>query len=170
MEDFEKSLESFLHHIALSRTGSQDTQDAYHRDVERFLTYLQDKDIHSFEDVKKEDIADYITQLRSGEFTGNKLSNASYARNLSSLKSFYRYLNRQEGIQNNPILLFHSVTNKRKLPEYLTFDQMETLLDHFDLTDPIALRDLSMIEVMYACGLRMCWINSIRYQSVRKIS
>ena len=104
MEDFEKSLESFLHHIALSRTGSQDTQDAYHRDVERFLTYLQDKDIHSFEDVKKEDIADYITQLRSGEFTGNKLSNASYARNLSSLKSFYRYLNRQEGIQNNPIL------------------------------------------------------------------
>ena len=55
MEDFEKSLESFLHHIALSRTGSQDTQDAYHRDVERFLTYLQDKDIHSFEDVKKED-------------------------------------------------------------------------------------------------------------------
>ena len=89
--------------------------------------------------VKKEDIADYITQLRSSEFTGNKLSNASYARNLSSLKSFYRYLNRQEGIQNNPILLFHSVTNKRKLPEYLTFDQMETLLDHFDLTDPIAL-------------------------------
>ena len=106
MEDFDKSLESFLHHIALSRTGSQDTQDAYHRDVERFLTYLQDKDIHSFEDVKKEDIADYITQLRSGEFTGNKLSNASYARNLSSLKSLYRYLNRQEGIHNNPILLF----------------------------------------------------------------
>ena len=105
--------------------------------------------------MKKEDIADYITQLRSGEFTGNKLSNASYARNLSSLKSFYRYLNRQEGIQNNPILLFHSVTNKRKLPEYLTFDQMETLLDHFDLTDPIALRDRSMIEVMYACGLRV---------------
>ena len=97
MADFENSLESFLHHIALSRTGSQDTQDAYRRDVERFLTYLRENDIQSFEDVKKEDIADYITQLRSGEFTGNQLSNASYARNLSSLKSFYRYLNRQEG-------------------------------------------------------------------------
>ena len=85
MADFENSLESFLHHIALSRTGSQDTQDAYRRDVERFLTYLRENDIQSFEDVKKEDIADYITQLRSGEFTGNQLSNASYARNLSSL-------------------------------------------------------------------------------------
>ena len=135
MADFEKSLDSFLNHIALSRTGSKDTQDAYRRDIERFLTYLRDNNISSFESVTKEHIANYITQLRSGDLTGTKLSNASYARNLSSLKSFYRYLNRQEGIKNNPVILFHSGTTKRKLPEYLTFDQMETLLNSFDLTN-----------------------------------
>ncbi len=155
MADFEKSLDSFLNHIALSRTGSKDTQDAYRRDIERFLNYLREKKIKSFEKVTKEDISDYITQLRSGELTGSKLSNASYARNLSSLKSFYKYLNRQEGIENNPVMLFHSGTSKRKLPEYLTFEQMETLLDHFDLSNDVDVRDRCMIEVMYACGLRV---------------
>ncbi len=155
MADFEKSLDSFLDHIALSRTGSKDTQDAYRRDIERFLEYLRDNNISSFESVTKEQIADYITQLRSGNLTGTKLSNASYARNLSSLKSFYRYLNRQEGIENNPVILFHSGTTKRKLPEYLTFDQMETLLNSFDLTNDVDIRDRCMLEVIYACGLRV---------------
>jgi integrase/recombinase XerC len=155
MADFEKSLDSFLDHIALSRTGSKDTQDAYRRDVERFLTYLRDNKITSFEKVTKENVSDYITQLRSGDLTGNKLSNASYARNLSSLKSFYRYLNRHEGVENNPVILFHSGKSKRKLPEYLTFEQMETLLNHYDLTKDVDVRDRCMIEVMYACGLRV---------------
>ncbi len=155
MADFEKSLDSFLNHIALSRTGSKDTQDAYRRDIERFLTYLRDNNISSFESVTKEHIADYITQLRSGNLTGSKLSNASYARNLSSLKSFYRYLNRQEGIENNPVILFHSGTTKRKLPEYLTFEQMETLLNSFDLSNDVDIRDRCMLEVIYACGLRV---------------
>ncbi len=155
MADFEKSLDSFLNHIALSRTGSKDTQDAYRRDIERFLTYLRDNNISSFESVTKENIADYITQLRSGDLTGTKLSNASFARNLSSLKSFYRYLNRQEGIENNPVILFHSGTTKRKLPEYLTFEQMETLLNVFDLSNDVDIRDRCMLEVIYACGLRV---------------
>lgn len=155
MEDFEKCLDRFLEHISLSRTGSEDTQDAYRRDIERFLTYLRDNDIRSFSRVKKDDIADYITQLREGEISGKPLSNASFARNLSALKSFWKYLNLSEGVENNPVRLFHSGNQRRKLPKYLTFDQMETLLNSFDLNDPVAVRNRCMIEVIYACGLRV---------------
>lgn len=151
MANFESSLDAFLAHIKLSRTGSKDTQDAYHRDVERFLTYIEDKNITSFEDVTREDVSEYITILRSEK----KLSNSSFSRNLSSLKSFYRYLNRYEGIKNNPVIMFHGSNTRRKLPEYLTFEQMEKLLSSFDLSDSVDVRNRTIIEVMYACGLRV---------------
>ena len=154
-DSFERSLDRFLDHIRLSRTGSADTENAYRRDIERFLEYLRDNHVDSFEDVTKEDISDYITRLRSGDIGGVPLSNSSYARNLSSLKSFYRYLNRNEGIEANPVRMFKGASTRRKLPEFLTFDQMEQLLDWFDLDDPAGIRDRCMIEVMYACGLRV---------------
>ena len=154
-DSFERSLDRFLDYIRLSRTGSSDTEDAYRRDIERFLEYLRDNRISSFEKVGKEDISDYVMKLRSGEIGGVPLSNSSYARALSSLKSFYRYLNRSEGVSANPVRMFKGVSSRRKLPEFLTFEQMETLLDWFDLDDPAQIRDRCMIEVMYACGLRV---------------
>ncbi len=154
-DSFERSLDRFLDHIRLSRTGSADTADAYRRDIERFLEYLRENNISSFEKVGKEDISDYVMKLRSGEIGGVPLSNSSYARSLSALKSFYRYLNRSEGISANPVRMFKGTASRRKLPEFLTFEQMETLLDSFDLDDPAGIRDRCIIEVMYACGLRV---------------
>ena len=100
-----------------------------------------DEKIKSFEKVDKTVISDYVLKLRSGDFGNKPLSNASYARNLSSLRSFYRYLNRYEGIENNPVRQFKGSAPRRKLPEFLTFDQMETLLNSFDLTKPADIRD-----------------------------
>ena len=155
MDAFERSLDSFLDYIHLKRTGSADTEDAYRRDIERFLEYLRSIGVGSFNDVTREHVSEYFTLLRSGEIGGRPLSNASYARNLSSLKSFYKYLNRSEGITANPVILFHGARNRRKLPEFLTFEQMETMLSSFDLSDPVQIRDRCIIEVMYACGLRV---------------
>ncbi len=74
------------------------------------------------------------------------LSNSSYARNLFS-KIFYRYLNRFEGIKANPVYVsLRSGSIRRKLPEFLTFDQMETLLNQFDLQDPVQIRNRCIIE------------------------
>lgn len=155
MENFDRALDRFLAHLKMARTGSEDTQDAYRRDIERFLNYLEEEKITSFEKVTKAIVSDYITKLRSGDIGGKALSNSSYSRNLSALRSFYRYLNKYEGIENNPVRMFHGAQEKRKLPEYLTFEQMETLLNHYDLHKPVDLRNRCIIEVMYACGLRL---------------
>ncbi len=166
MAGFDEILERFLNHVALSRTGSEDTQDAYRRDVERFLWYLEDEKITSLERVDKTVLSDYVMKLRSGEFGQKPLSNASYARNLSSLRSFYRYLNKYEGIENNPVRQFRGSVPRRKLPDFLTFDQMETLLESFDLSKPADLRDRCMIEVMYACGLRVSECAGLRVSRI----
>ena len=159
---FEESQEHFLQQVALSHTGSPDTQEAYRHDTDLFLRWLKDKDITSFADVSREDINAYLNDLRKGRLTGRPLGNSSMARHLSSLRSFYKYLNQYEDVKVNPVKAFHAGTNRRKLPEYLTFDQMERLLNVFDLTDPIELRDRCMIETMYACGLRVSECASLR--------
>lgn len=164
--NYSEVLERFIQHINISRTGSIDTEDAYRRDINRFLTFLENKNIKSFEDVDKTLVSEYVTELRSGEIGGTPLSQASYNRNLSSLRSFFKYLNRYEGVDNNPVQLFHTTKARRKLPEFLTFDQIETILNSFDLDDPVGIRNRTIIEVMYACGLRVSECASLRISKI----
>lgn len=167
MEDFEYSLDRFLANIAVERTGSADTEDAYRRDIERFLEYLRANKVKSFEDVDRDLISEYITDLRSGEISGTPLSNASFSRSLSALKSFWRYLNIHENVKNNPVQIFKGARVKRHLPDYLTFDQMETMLNSFDLNKPAEIRDRCIIETMYACGLRVSECAGLKIADIR---
>jgi len=153
--NYDEVLDRFLKYVSLSHTDSKDTKDAYQRDLIKFLNYLEEKKIDDLNSVSKDDISEYITLLRNGDLNGNRLSNASFARNLSSLKSFYKYLNTYEHIENNPVRLFKAPRNKRKLPEVLSFMQIDDLFNVFDLSDSKQLRDRCILEVMYACGLRV---------------
>ena len=166
MMNFDEILESFLDYTAAHRTGSADTRDAYGRDVGRFLNYLQECGISDLNDVTKEDVSAYITALRSGEITGSDISNASYSRALSALKSFYSYACRHLDVHTDPVRMFHGAKSRRKLPEYLTFDQTEKLLSVFDLKDPKEIRDRCMIELMYACGLRVSECASVLVRNI----
>ena len=166
MENYDEMLGKFLDAMALKRTGSADTQDAYRRDLSRFLSWLQAENITSLNDVTPLDIAAYLNQLRSGKIGGKPLSNASYDRNLSSLKSFYRYACRSFGVTANPLTHFHGAKIGRHLPEYLSFDQMEAVFDTFDLSDPVGVRNRTMLEVMYACGLRVSECASLKIADV----
>lgn len=166
MENYNELLESFLNALALKRTGSKDTEAAYRKDIERFLNYLEENDIHSLEDVTKGDISSYTEELRSGRIGGVKLSNASYDRSLSALKSFYRYCNRSIGIHNNPVAVFKSAKVSRHLPDYLSFDQIEAMLDSFDLSEAVDVRNRCILEVMYACGLRVSECAGIKVNDI----
>lgn len=166
MESYDELLESFLNALALKRTGSKDTEAAYRKDVARFLHYLEENDIHSLEDVTKEDISSYTTELRSGKIGGVELSNASYDRSLSALKSFYRYCNRSKGIHNNPVAVFKSAKVSRHLPDYLSFDQIEAMLDSYDLSKAVDVRNRCILEVMYACGLRVSECAGIKVNDI----
>lgn len=155
MTDFDAILDRFLQYISITHTGSADTRDAYKRDIERFLQFMDENGIKDFDAVTRDDISEYITALRSGEYSSVPLSDSSFARNLSSLKSFYRYLNKREGVSSNPVRVFRGSANRRKLPDYLTYDQVDSMLNVFDLSRPSDIRDRCILEVIYACGLRV---------------
>ncbi len=148
-------LTRFLNYMADKRSGSEKTRDAYSRDISRFLEYLKQKGIDDLNDVDKLTVYDYVNELRSGSITRGKISNSTYARNLSSLRSFYRYLSEAHIVSNNPFLQFGKVHTEKNLPDVLTFEQVEQLFDCFDIEDPMQLRNRTILETIYACGLRI---------------
>ena len=151
----EKTLDDFIRYLSAKRTGSEKTADAYRRDIRRFIYYLKDKGISSFNDVGKDESFDYISLLRSGRITRGKISNSSYSRNLSSLRSFYKYLVMMHEADHNPFTLYKKIHVEKHLPDVLTFDQIETILSVFDLDKPMDVRNRTIIETIYACGLRI---------------
>ncbi|MBR0461487.1 MAG: tyrosine recombinase XerC [Erysipelotrichaceae bacterium] len=150
-----KTLEDFIKYLSAKRTGSEKTADAYRRDISRFIKYLEDNKISSFNDVGKNESFDYISLLRSGKITRGKISNSSYSRNLSSLRSFYKYLVMMHEADHNPFTLYKKIHVEKHLPDVLTFDQIETILNVFDLEQPLDIRNRCIIETIYACGLRI---------------
>lgn len=155
MENLYKALDDFIAYIYDARTKSKATSDSYYRDISRFIEYLKDNNINSFNDVNKNICFDYIEVLRSGKITKGKISNTTYARNLSALRSFYKYLCIKRIADNNPFKLFKNVKTEKHLPDVLTFDQIEKILESFDLDNPIEVRNRCIIETIYACGLRI---------------
>lgn len=155
MQDMYDTLEAFIAHISDKRTGSAATADSYGRDIARFIAFLQDRNIDSFSAVDKALVYDYTDELRSGKISRTKISNATYARNLSALRSFYRYLCERQICDENPFLQFGKVHVEKHLPDVLTFEQIERLFAAFDLEDPLDVRNRCILETIYACGLRI---------------
>ena len=150
-----KTLDDFIKYITDKRSGSAATADSYYRDIIRFIDYLNSININDFNKVDKNIVFDYINELRSGDITRGKISNSTYARNMSALRSFYRYLNERHIVENNPFLNFKNIHVEKHLPDVLTLDQIEIIFNSFDLNDPLQLRNRCIIEVIYACGLRI---------------
>lgn len=155
MENLYKPLDDFIAYIYDSRTKSKATSDSYYRDISRFIEFLKDNNINNFNSVDKTIVFDYIELLRSGDITRGKISNTTYARNLSALRSFYKYLCIKHIANQNPFKLFKNVKTEKHLPDVLTFEQIEMIFDSFDLSNPIDVRNRCIIETIYACGLRI---------------
>lgn len=150
-----QALDNYIKYLKQNGSASTNTADGYYRDISRFIDFLNKEGITDPEMVKKDDIYRYIELLRSGDITAKKISNATFSRNMSSLKSFYRYLNMIEGVKNNPLTSFKNAKIKRKLPDTLTYSQIEKLLDSFDVNTEKGFRDHLMTELLYATGIRV---------------
>lgn len=161
-----KTLDDFIKYLSAKRTGSNKTADAYYRDIARFIEFLEERNIKSFNDVSKEESLDYISLLRSGKITRGKISNSSYSRNLSALRSFYKYLEIFNKVDHNPFSQFKKIHVEKKLPDVLTLEQIERILYSFDLDNPIELRDRTIIEMMYACGLRISELCDLKMDQI----
>ncbi len=139
----------YLDAIWMEKGLSDNTQESYRRDLAQFAIWLNQRD-QQLIGVDAVLVQDYLNVRLQ-----QKLSSRTSARFLSCVRGFYRYLLRENRISENPVALVDNPKLSRPLPKSLSEADVEALLAAPDLSDPIGLRDRTMLEVLYACGLRV---------------
>ena len=153
----ESFLEKFLNYISIERNLSRNTVDSYRNDLKRYMEYLKEQNIESFDDVKPEIITSLFDMLhRSG------LSSKSISRNFSAIRSFHKYALGEGVVRNDPTENLFRPKIEKKLPAVLEYNEIEKIINQPDESEKFGLRDKAMLEVMYSCGLRISELISLR--------
>ena len=148
-------LDAFIDNIWIEKGLSKNTLESYRSDLEQFSNWLKTKDL-SFSKTAKKDILSYLSFLfESG------LGSKTVARKLSSLKSFFLYLVFKSNIQNDPSNDIETPKLLKSIPKSISEKEIEKLLDAPDEKTDIGLRDKTMIETLYSCGLRISELTNL---------
>jgi integrase/recombinase XerC len=142
----------YIQYLEAERNASPYTVRNYKDDLLDFLYFLKKKKIDPLNETKvdRHVLRDYLSEL-----VERGIAKASIARKLSAIRSFYRYLVREEIIPKNPVEQVSSPKLDKRLPSFLTQEEMEKLLGAPDLSTPLGQRDRAFLELLYASGLRV---------------
>src|SRR5918998_4139822 len=143
----------FLAYLEFERGLSRNTLEAYRGDLLQFGRFLEKRDVSAAE-ASTVDVGDFLTLLATGDDDHRPSSPATIHRKSACLRSFYRHLRREGVRDSDPTAGLSSPRRNRKLPHVLTRGEIDRLLSQPRGTDPHALRDRALLELMYACGLR----------------
>ena len=154
-----KYVSEYTDYLKIEKRQSQNTLAAYRRDVSRFAKYLPNKRL---DDAKISDVRSFLVFLRNKE----GLAPSSVARCLSSLKSFYDYLFVENLISENPTETIASPRPLRKLPNVMSVEEVDALITAPDINTLAGIRDLAMLELIYATGLRVSELVSLKMSAV----
>lgn len=147
-EDSKKGFENFLR---LEKSLSQNSIAAYVNDINKLMVFLDG----SFKKLAPEKVK--LNHLRSfvEHLNDRGVSPRTQARTISGIKSFFKYLLIEGKIQGDPTTLLESPKIGRKLPDVLTMEEIDTIIDAVDLEKPEGQRNKAMLETLYSCGLRV---------------
>jgi integrase/recombinase XerC len=145
-----QTLDRFVDYLKAERNASPYTIRNYTADLIGFFRFLTARSISSLAEVDKGTLRDYLREL-----TDHRFARSSIARKLSAVRSFYRYLVREELVSVNPLATLSSPKLDRRLPEFLAAEEIARVVEAPDTTGPAGLRDRAFLELLYACGLRV---------------
>ena len=142
-------ISSFLMHVRVEKGLSANTISAYRRDLNKFEEFARKRKL-TLESVGRDDLVDFLASLYR-----QKLESRTVARQLVTLRNFFRFAQIQELIPEDPSINLESPKIRRHLPGYLRLEEVEKLLEQPDPQTPTGLRDRAMLEVLYSTGLRV---------------
>jgi integrase/recombinase XerD len=141
--------ETFLSHLQAEKGLSQASVQAAETDLNRFLDFAQSKNLEAPAHVTDNDLRRFFVAA------ADDLVASSRARLLSTLRSFFRFLEGEDLCPSDPTITIVAPRRGRKLPDVLSINQVVSLLEAIDGSDPFQLRDRAMLEVLYGCGCRV---------------
>ena len=151
---FEATVLDFLAHLEFERGLSRNTLAAYRTDLLQFGRFLAQHDREATT-ASAEDLSMFLAQIASGDGNGTPpCSSATVHRKAACLRSFYRHLRREELIDDDPAAELPTPRRGKKLPEVLSYGEVQHLLAQPRGDEPAVYRDRALLELMYASGLR----------------
>ena len=149
---------SYLHNV---KHTSNNTEMSYKRDLLKVCHFMQERGINSATAVKEQDLKAYIHVLEE-----QKLAAATVSRNIASIKAFFLYLFSEGQIQNDVALCLKAPKIEKKMPEILTMGEVSALLEQANGDSPKEIRDKAMLELLYATGIRVTELISLKVSDV----
>lgn len=148
--NWQKAVIDYRHYLKIERGLSANTQQNYGRDIEKLISFLNRNSITENPiQIGKETVQHFIYEV------AKVMNPKSQARIISGLKSFFNYLVFEDYRKDNPIDLIESPKLGRKLPDTLSEDEINAIINAIDLSKPEGERNHAMLETLYGCGLRV---------------
>jgi len=158
----EKIVGDYLEYIKNEKKLTENTLEAYIRDIMQFKEYLQENKITSFKETTKTTVITYLMSLQK-----KGKSTSTISRNLASIRCFFQFLLSKRIIDEDPTMNLKSPKCEKKIPSILTIDEVNLLLSQPNPKDFKGARDKAMLELLYATGLRVSEIISLNMDDVQ---
>ncbi|MDD2377831.1 MAG: site-specific tyrosine recombinase XerD [Bacilli bacterium] len=152
-----KIIDEFMNYLLIEKKYSNNTIQSYKNDLNRYHIFIKNKQLN---DITRDDIKDYLKYL-----SNLNLSDRTIARNISSIKSFYKFLLIEKYVTSDPLEFIDAPKIRKSLPNVLSIDEVLQLLD-VELTDNFSYRNKAMLELMYATGLRVSELVNLKVHNV----
>jgi integrase/recombinase XerD len=160
-ESLSPQIDSFLDAITVEKGLARNTVEAYSRDLNRLANFLKARGVQSWAESRTAHLRSFLSALRA-----RKLSARSIARAVVSARQFYRFLEKEEQIKENPMPQVSDRGRSRNLPHVLGAEDIGKLLSQPDPATALGLRDRTMLELLYASGLRVSELVSLQAHQV----
>lgn len=154
-------LDEYLDHLRVEKGLSRNTLEAYSSDLADFFNWTEDSMKRSVLDLQEDDLRLYFLQIKQ-----KGLSSRSVARKMSSVRGMYRFWFKEGKIAEDPTQMLEAPRAGAPLPRDLTLEEVERLLAQPGNTEPLGLRDQAMLEILYATGLRVSELLSLRLEDM----
>ena len=150
-----QDLEDFKSYIVVEKNFSAHTAKAYYSDILAFLLWLGDDECEGITFPK---IREYLHFMQIYNY-----KKTTVARKIASLRTFYKYLHREQKIDNNPAENLISPKRPRELPKFLTKDEVEQILNNVNIDTPAGYRNRAILELLWASGMRISELSGLNF-------
>ena len=156
-----KDLEDFLKYLIIERQYSEKTKEAYEDDITDFFSFLKESGNEDYLLVTLQDVRIYLAYLHDREYSRNTIS-----RKLSSLRSFYQFLMKNDLLSENPFSYIQMKRQQSKLPRFFYEKELNALFDSAEGNRPLDYRNQAILEVLYGTGIRVSECVNIKLQDI----
>ncbi len=157
--DNKNRLKEFISYLKYSKNYSENTVESYNRDISEFFSFCEENGVEEFYDIN---VVRYFISYLS--IKGDK--GTSINRKISAIRGFFRYLYRNGYVDKDISRLIKSVKEEKKVPSFLSKEEMRKLLDEISYEGDMGIRDKAIIELMYSTGIRASELINITFDDI----